>query len=247
MLYFVVWRDIKARYAQSALGIGWALIQPVFFMIAFTFVFGRLVGIGSDGAPYAVFSYVALVPWAYFSNSLIDATNSLSASTGMLTKVYFPRAILPLSAVASRIIDFLIAFLLVIILMVAYRIGPTVWVAALPVLVLILIMTSLGLGMWLTAMAIQYRDVRYGIALVTQLLMYGTPVVYPVSLLPERFHLIYAINPMVGVIGGFRSALLGTTPMPWDLIGIGAATSVAVLLFGSLYFRRMERTFADVA
>jgi lipopolysaccharide transport system permease protein len=247
MLLFVVWRDIKTRYSQSAIGIGWALVQPVFFMIAFTFVFGRLIGVKSDGSPYAVFSYIALVPWTYFANSLIDATNSLNTNTAMLTKVYFPRVILPLSAVAARAMDFLIAFALVVVLMAWYRVEPTWWVAAAPVLLLILIATSLGLGMWLTALSVQYRDVRYAIAFMTQLLMYGTPVVYPVSMIPERFHLIYAINPMVGVIEGFRAGFLGTGPMPWDMIGIGAATAAFFLLCGSVIFRRTERFFADVA
>jgi lipopolysaccharide transport system permease protein len=247
MLLFVVWRDIKTRYSQSAIGIGWALIQPVFFMITHTFVFGRLLSVESDGSPYAVFSYLALVPWVYFSNSVIDGTNSLNTNTAMLTKVYFPRVILPLSAVAARSMDFLIAFALLIPLMAWYRIGPTPWAAAAPLLLLILFVTSLGLGMWLTALSVQYRDVRYAIAFMMQLLMYGSPVIYPVSMLPERFHLIYAINPMVGIIEGFRAGFLGTGPMPWDLIGIGAATAVFFLLVGSLVFRRTERFFADVA
>jgi lipopolysaccharide transport system permease protein len=247
MLLFVVWRDIKTRYSQSAIGIGWALIQPVFFMITHTFVFGHLLGVKSDGSPYEVFSYVALVPWVYFSSSVIDGTNSLNSNSAMLTKVYFPRVILPLSAVSARSMDFLIAFALLIPLMAWFRVEPTPWAAAAPLLLLILFVTSLGLGMWMTALSVQYRDVRYAIAFMMQLLMYGSPVIYPVSLIPERFHAIYALNPMVGIIEGFRAGFLGTGPMPWDLIGIGAATAAFFLLIGSLVFRRTERFFADVA
>ena len=246
LLYFLVWRDVKVRYAQSVLGIGWAVIQPVFYMVVFTVVFGRLVKVESDGAPYAVFSYVALVPWTYFANAVGESTGSLVANANMLSKVYFPRVIMPLSTVLAKLVDFAIAMTVLLGLLVWYRIVPTQWVVILPLLVFLAMLISAGLGLWLAALAVQYRDIRYGIAFAIQGMMYLCPVVYPVSLIPEQFRLIYAINPMTGVIEGFRSALLGTTPMPWDLIGIGAVAALVVFVSGSFYFRRMERIFADV-
>ena len=246
LLYFLVWRDVKVRYAQSVLGIGWAVIQPVFYMVVFTVVFGRLVKVESDGAPYAVFSYVALVPWTYFANAVGESTGSLVANANMLSKVYFPRVIMPLSTVLAKLVDFAIAMTVLLGLLVWYRIVPTQWVVILPLFVFLAMLISAGLGLWLAALAVQYRDIRYGIAFAIQGMMYLCPVVYPVSLIPEQFRLIYAINPMTGVIEGFRSALLGTTPMPWDLIGIGAVAALVVFVSGSFYFRRMERIFADV-
>lgn len=247
LFYFLLWRDIKVRYAQSVLGIGWAVIQPVFYMIVFTLVFGRLVGIGSDGVPYAIFSYTALVPWTYFSSSLAGATGSLQANSGMLQKIYLPRLILPLSSVISKLVDFAIALFLVFGLMIWFRIVPTLWVVMLPWFILLMAATAAGLGMGLAALAVQYRDIRYGMSFGVQLLMYASPVVYPVSLIPDHYRLLYALNPMVGVIEGFRSALLGTVSMPWDLLGVGSATTVLILGVAAIYFRRMERSFADVA
>jgi len=246
LLIFLVKRDIKARYAQSILGLGWAIIQPVFTMIVFTIVFGKLAKVSSDGVPYAIFSYSALVPWVYFSASLTNATNSLVASSNMLTKVYFPRLIIPLSPVLSNLVDFGIALLILFGMMAWYGIAPTIWALMLPFLVLLLMLTAIGLGTWLTALAIQYRDIKYGMAFGVRLLMYAAPVVYPASLIPERYRLYYALNPMAGVIEGFRSALLGTRPMPWDLIGIGSITALIIAVGGCLYFRHMERVFADV-
>lgn len=247
LFYFLVWRDVKVRYAQSVLGIGWAVIQPLFFMVVFTVVFGRLAKLGSDGVPYAIFSYTALVPWTYFSTALTDTTGSLVQNTNMLTKVYFPRLVLPMSAVMGRLVDFGIALSLVAGLMAWFKIAPTLWVLALPALVLLMMLAAAGLGMWLTALAIQYRDIKYAMTFVVHLLMYAAPVVYPASLIPEPYRLLYALNPMVGVIEGFRSALLDTNPMPWDLIGVGTLAAVALVLSGALYFRRTEFVFADVA
>ena len=246
LFYFLVWRDIKARYAQSVLGVGWAVVQPLFLMVVFTIVFGRLAKLDSDGAPYAIFSYTALVPWTYFANALTDATGSLIQSANMLSKVYFPRLVLPLTSILGRLVDFCIALILVIGLMAWFRMVPTVWVLTLPLLIVLMMLTAAGLGMWLTALAIQYRDIKYGINFVVQLLLYCAPVVYPASLIPERYQLLYAVNPMVGVIEGFRSALLNTNPMPWDLLAVGSVTAVLIAASGALYFRRMERVFADV-
>jgi len=247
LFLFLTWRNIKVLYAQSAIGIGWAVIQPLFSMILFTLVFGRLAKISSDGVPYAVFSFTALVPWTYFSNSLTQGVNSLVQNANMISKVYFPRLILPMSAVAAKLLDFSIAMLVLTALMVWYRMVPTIGILALPLLILLMILTAAGLGAWLTALAIQYRDVKHAMTFVVQLLMYAAPVVYPTSLIPERYQLLYAINPMVGVIEGFRAALLGTRPMPWHFIAVGAASALVIALTGALYFRRKERIFADVA
>jgi len=246
LLYFSVWRDIKSRYAQSALGIGWAVIQPVFFMIVFTLVFGELANIDSDGAPYAIFSYAGLVPWVYFSGALVDTTGSLLKGSSLLTKVYFPRLIMPISSAVAKLVDFFIAFLLVFILMAWFKSPPTIWILALPLLILIMVLAAAGIGTWLTSLAVQYRDIAYASPFAIQLLMFASPVVYPASLVPERFQLVYALNPMVGVIEGFRSALLGTNPMPWDLIGVGGAVASVVAISGALFFHRKERVFADV-
>lgn len=247
MFWFLTLRSVRVRYAQSSLGIGWAIIQPLVSMVIFTVIFGKMVGVDSDGVPYALFSFVALVPWTYFANALTDATASLIANANMLSKVYFPRLILPLSAVASKLVDFGIAMGMLAILMAVHRHVPGIGIVALPLLVLLMVAAAAGLGLWLTATAVQYRDISYAMSFIVQVLMYVSPVVYPASLVPERFRLLYALNPMVGVIEGFRSTLLDTTPMPWGLIGVSALSAAVVLFSGMLYFRRMERYFADVA
>lgn len=247
MFRFLTWRSIKTRYAQSVIGIGWAVIQPLFSMLVFTIVFGKLARVSSDGAPYALFSFAALVPWTYFANALTDSTASLIANSSMLSKVYFPRLILPLSAVTAKLVDFGIAMLMLFGLMIAYRVAPTSAVIALPLLVLIMVTTAAGAGMWLTALAIQYRDVSYAMGFLVQLLMYAAPVVYPMSLVPAKYQEIYSINPMVGVIEGFRAALLGTRAMPWSSVAIGSVSALLLVVSGALYFRRKERVFADVA
>jgi len=243
MFFFLVWRDIKARYAQSVLGVGWAVIQPVFSMIVFTIVFGNLAKIDSDGAPYAIFSFVALVPWTFFSGSLTASTGSLS---GMITKIYFPRLILPMASILSKGVDFAISLVVLFGLLVWFQIVPTLWIVILPYLILLLMLTAVGVGMWLSALSVQYRDIRYGLNFGVQLLMYSAPVVYPASLIPEQYRLFYAINPMVGVIEGFRSALLDTNPMPWEMIIIGTISAIVIALSGALYFKRREKFFADV-
>jgi len=248
---FLVWRTIKVRYAQSAIGVGWAIIQPVFSMLVFTIVFGKLAKIDSEGVPYAVFSFAALVPWTFFSNALTEGTNSLVTNSNMLSKVYFPRLILPLSAVAAKLLDFVIAMLVLAVLMAVFRVAPTWNALALPLLIALMVLTAAGLGAWLTALAIQYRDVKHAMSFVVQLLMYAAPVVYPTSLVTEKLGIgwsyAYALNPMVGVIEGFRAALLNTRPMPWDFIAIGTASSLIIALTGLLYFNNREHLFADVA
>jgi lipopolysaccharide transport system permease protein len=216
-------------------------------MLVFTLVFGRLARVPSDGVPYALFSFAALVPWTYFANALTDSTGSLISNSGMLSKVYFPRLVLPLAAVTAKLVDFGISFVLLLVLMACYGRVPTIGIAALPLLIAIMVLAAAGAGMWLTALAIQYRDVSYAMSFFVQLLMYAAPVVYPTSLVPQRFRLLYALNPMVGVIEGFRSALLATGPMPWDLLAVGAVTALLLAVTGLLYFSGRERLFADMA
>ena len=246
MLLYLVLRDIKARYTQSVLGIGWAVLQPLFLMIVFTVIFGKLVKINTNGMDYAVFSYTALVPWAYFSNSLMLTTGSLIQNSNLLSKVFFPRLVLPMSTVLSTLVDFFIAFILVIVLMIWYQVSPTIWVLFLPVLLLLMLVLSVSLGSLFAALAIQYRDVRHGITFLVQGMMYASPVVYPVSIIPDKYRLIYGLNPMAGVIEGFRSALLGSTPMPWDLIIVGTIVTLVLAVIGLTYFKFTERIFADV-
>ncbi|MEW6405398.1 MAG: ABC transporter permease [Chloroflexota bacterium] len=246
LFWFLVWRDIKTRYAQSILGIGWAVIQPLFSMVVFTVVFGNLAKISSDGVPYAIFSYAALVPWTYFSGSLTSSSSSLLSASGMLTKVYFPRLVIPIAPVLAKLVDFCIALLILGGLMLWFQVSPTIWGLFIPALVLLMMLTATGAGMWLTALAVQYRDINYATGFIVQLLMYAAPVVYPASSVPEQYRLLYGLFPMAGVIEGFRSALLGTNPMPWDLLGVGSVVAVLLFVTGALYFRRMERIFADV-
>ena len=251
LFFFLVLRDIKVLYKQTILGFAWAIIRPVFSMIVFSIVFGGLAGVSSDGVPYPIFSYAALLPWTYFSAAMTDSTNSLVSNSGMLSKIYFPRLVIPMTPVLAKLVDFVIAFLILIVMMIWYKISPTASVFYLPLLVALMILTAAGIGMWLSALAIQYRDVKHGIQFLSQLFMYAAPVVWPISLISEKFgntaRLIYGLYPMAGVIEGFRAALLGTTPMPWDLIGIGSMSAFIVAVSGAFYFRRMERTFADVA
>jgi lipopolysaccharide transport system permease protein len=247
LFLFLVWRDIKTRYAQSILGIGWAVIQPVFSMIVFTIVFGNLAKVNSEGVPYAIFSYTALVPWTFFSSSLNSASGSLIGSKNLITKVYFPRLVIPITPVIGKLIDFGISFLILLGLMFWFEISPTIWAVMIPAFILLMMLTAAGIGMWLTALSIQYRDIQYGSNFFVQLLMYASPVIYAASTIPEKYQLIYAINPMVGVIEGFRAALLGTRAMPWNFLAVGTFMAVIFFISGSMYFKSMERYFADVA
>jgi len=247
LFFFLVWRDIKVIYKQTVLGFLWAIIRPVFSMIVFSIVFGRLAKLPSDNVPYPIFTYVALIPWTYFSTSMAGSTQSLISNVNMLTKVYFPRLIIPMTPVLAGLVDFVISFSILILLMVWYGILPTIHVIFLPFLILLMMLTASGIGMWLSALAIQYRDVRHAINFIVQLLLYAAPVVWPVSLIPDNYRILYGIYPMAGVIEGFRSALIGTNPMPWDLIFVGTLASLIIAVSGAFYFRRMERIFADVA
>ena len=248
---FMVIRDVKVLYKQTVLGFAWAIIRPVFQMVVFTIVFGKMAKMSSDGVPYAVFSYVALVPWTYFSTSMVASTTSLLKGTSLITKVYFPRLIIPMTPVLAGLVDFAIAFVITGGLMAWYGIAPTFDVVFIPLLILLMILMAAGIGMWLSALNIQYRDVKYAVGFLSQFLMYAAPVVWPVSLITENFgetaRIVYGLYPMAGVIEGFRSALLGTSPMPWDLIGMGTLATVVVFVTGAFYFKRMERRFADVA
>jgi lipopolysaccharide transport system permease protein len=216
-------------------------------MIVFTIVFGKLAKINSDGVPYAIFSYTALVPWTYYSGALMGASGSLLGASGMMTKVYFPRLVIPIAPVISKLVDFGIAFVILLLMMAYFGFMPSIQIIYLPLLILLMMLTASGMGMWLTAMAIQYRDIKYAMGFFVQLLMYAAPVVYPASNVPEQFRLFYGLFPMTGIIEGFRSILLKTNPIPWDLIGIGTIVAIGLFLTGALYFRRMEKHFADVA
>jgi lipopolysaccharide transport system permease protein len=247
LLWFLTLRGIKAKYAQSVLGVSWAVIQPLFSTLVFTVVFGKLARIDSNGVPYFLFSFTALVPWTFFSGTLTDSANSLLVNAAMINKVYFPRLVLPLSSVFSKGVDFLIAFVLLLGFLVAYRIAPSWEVIWLPWLVLVLLLTSLGIGMILSAMAVQYRDVKHALTFAVQLLMYAAPVVYPTTNVPVEWQPLYAFNPMVGVIEGVRAIFLHTIEFPYPWVGMGSVISIGLFVFGLFYFRRMERVFADVA
>jgi homopolymeric O-antigen transport system permease protein len=246
LLSFLVWRDLKVRYKQTALGVAWAIIQPLLSMVIFSLFFGRLAKMPSDNIPYPLFSYTGLVVWAYFSHALTQSSTSLVGSANLIKKIYFPRLAIPVSAVLSGVVDFGLAFLVLLGMMFYYGILPTwnsVW---LPLFLLLGIVTALGVGVWLSAVNVQYRDVPHTLPFITQFWMFATPIVYPSSLLPEPWRTVYGINPMAGVVEGFRWALLGAKTAPGPIILVSAAAAVALLVSGALYFRRMERSFADV-
>lgn len=245
LLYFLIWREIKVRYKQTALGFGWAIIQPVFMMIVFTLFFGTLAKIPSEGIPYPLFNYAALLPWILFAEGITRSSNSLVQDANLVKKVYFPRLVMPLSGILSPLVDFAIAFTILVGMMFYYGYAPTVNVLWLPAFIVLALMTSLGVGLWLSAINVKYRDVRYVIPFLIQLWLFASPVVYSSSLLPERFQAIYGLNPMAGVIEGFRWSLLGTEP-PGSLIAISVIIVIVILISGAFYFRRNEKTFADV-
>ena len=246
LLYFLVWRDVKVRYKQTALGASWAIIQPFFTMVVFSLFFGKLAKIPSDGVPYPIFSFAALVPWTFFATSLTNASNSLVGSSNLIKKVYFPRLAIPIATVLSGLIDFLIAFLMLVAMMIWYGVTPTARIFWLPLFLLLAFVTSLGVGLWLSAMNVQYRDVKYVVPFLTQFWLFATPVAYPSSLLGGKWRVVYALNPMVGVVEGFRWSLLGTKSN-LGVVGIVSSLAAVLILFtGAFYFRRMERTFADV-
>jgi lipopolysaccharide transport system permease protein len=241
-------RDLKVRYKQTELGIAWAIIQPLFAMVVFSVIFGQLAGFASqtNGVPYPVFTYVALLPWTYFSGTLGRTGNSMVASANLITKVYFPRLVIPLSSVVAGLVDLGIAFVVLLGLMAFYRLMPTWGALLLPLLVLLATLAALGVGLWLAALNVEYRDVGYVIPFLAQIWMYLTPVAYPASVIPERWQAIYALNPMVGVVQGFRWALLGEMPFPAYPLAMSVVFVTLFLVTGLFYFRRMERTFADI-
>ena len=247
LFYFMVWRQLKALYKQTVLGFTWAVINPFFQMVVFSVVFGRLARIPSDGIPYPIFTYTALLPWTYFAGSLTTAADSLTTTAPIFTKVYFPRLIIPVTPLLAKLVDFVLAFTVLGGLMVWYRVVPSWQMVFLPLLVLLMVLTALGLSLWLSALGLQYRDVRFGVPFLTQVMMYAAPVVWPVSLVPEKYRLLYGLYPMAGVIEGFRAALLGRGTMPWDLIAVGGASALVLAVGGVLFFARRERFFADVA
>jgi len=246
LLYFLVWRNIKIRYKQTVLGAAWAIIQPFFTMVVFSIFFGRLAHISSGAVPYPIFAYAALVPWTFFANALTQASNSLLEHERMITKIYFPRLLLPMAAVISGLLDLLISFSILIGMMIWYHLIPTVNIWLVPFFVLMATLTALGVSLWLSALNVQYRDVRYVIPFLVQFWLFSTPIAYPSSLVPEKWQALYGLNPMAGVVEGFRWALLGNPPVSIQMILVSFIVVVIVLISGLYYFRKMEETFADV-
>ena len=246
LFYFLVARDIKVRYKQTILGGLWAIIQPFFLMVIFTLFFGKLAKIPSDNVPYPIFNFSAMVAWTYLANALSNSSNSLIASSNLVSKVYFPRIIIPLTPILAGLLDFTIAFLMLIAMMIYYNIYPTIMVFFLPLLVVLMIFTASGVGMFLSALNAKYRDTKYIIGFLVQAWMFASPICYPSSMVPEKYQLIYALNPMVGVIEGFRSVLLGTNPFPIGIVTISFIVSSFLLFLGMNYFKQTERFFADI-
>jgi lipopolysaccharide transport system permease protein len=246
LLYFLAWRDIKIRYKQTVLGMAWAIIQPFFTMIVFSIFFGRLAQMPSDGMPYPIFSYAALVPWTFFANGLNQSSNSLVTSAPLIKKIYFPRLIVPVAAVLSGVVDFILAFIVLLGMMLYYGLLPTANVLWLPAFILLALITSLGIGLWLSALNVKYRDVRHAVPFITQFWLVATPIAYPSTLLAEPWRTVYGLNPMVGVVEGFRWALLGTDTQPGTMVFASFIMAVIILIAGAFYFRRMEKSFADV-
>jgi lipopolysaccharide transport system permease protein len=246
LLYFLVWRDIKVRYKQTALGAAWAILQPVMTMLVFSIFFGKLAKVPSDGIPYPVFSFCALLPWQLFAHALTESSNSLVSNQRLITKVYFPRLVIPLAAVLGGLVDFGIAFVVLVGMMFYYGIVPTAAVLTLPLFLVLAIATALAVGLWFSALNVEYRDVRYIMPFLVQFWLFITPIAYSSSLVPEKWRVLYALNPMAGVVEGFRWALLGKTGGVGPMVLISALVVCVLLMGGVLYFRRMEKTFADI-
>jgi lipopolysaccharide transport system permease protein len=246
LFYFLTWRDIKVRYKQTELGIAWAIIQPFLTMVIFSLFFGRLAKIPSDGIPYPIFSFTALVPWIFFANGLTQASNSLVGNSNLITKVYFPRIMIPISAVLSGAFDFALSFVVLLGMLFYYHLSFTSAILFLPFFLLLALVTALGTGLWFSALNVRYRDVRFVVPFIIQLWMFATPIAYPSTLIPIRWRLLYGLNPMVGVVEGFRWMLTGTQTQPSPLIAASAVVALALLIGGALYFKRVEKTFADV-
>lgn len=245
LLYFLTWRDIKVRYKQTVLGAAWAIIQPLFTMIIFTIFFGELAKMPSDGIAYPLFAYAGLLPWTFFSNAVTASGNSLVGSSNLITKVYFPRMIIPGAAVAAGLVDLMIAFAILIVLMIYYGVGATWNLLMLPALILLTTMLAIGVGMWTSALNVKYRDIRYALPFAIQLLMFATPIIYPVSIVPARWRWALNLNPLSGIIEGHRAAFFGR-PFNWPALAASTVITFALLIYAAFYFRRMERTFADI-
>ncbi len=246
LFYFLVLREIQIRYKQTVLGGAWAVLQPFLSMVVFSLFFGRLAGLPSDGVPYPIFSFAAMVPWTYFSNAVNFSSNSLVSNQAFISKVYFPRIAIPAASIVGWLLDFVVALVVLFGMMIFYKVTPTIFVLLLPIIALPMILTAFGIGLWTSALNVQYRDVRYVIPFLVSLWMFVSPVVYPLSIMPERFRLLLTLNPMTGVIESFRSALLGTVDFPWFAFGASAVISILVFLGGLVYFKLVERKFADV-
>lgn len=245
LLYILTERDIKVRYKQTILGALWAIIQPLFTMLIFTLFFGRLAGIPSDGIPYPIFAYAGLLPWTFFANAVVNSGNSLIGNSNLITKVYFPRMVIPISSVGSGLVDFAIAFILLIGLMIYYGVGLTVNILLLPILVLLTTMLALGVGMWMSALNVKYRDIRHALPFMIQIGMFLTPIIYPMSLVGGKWKWLLALNPMAGQIEGYRSAFLGKE-IDWGSLGISSFITMIILLYSVYNFNRMEKEFADI-
>ena len=245
LLYFLVWRDIKVRYKQTALGAAWAVLQPLLTMVAFSVFFGKLAKVPSNGIPYPVFTFAALLPWQLFSYSMTEAGNSLIGSQNLITKIYFPRLVIPIAAVLGGLPDFAISFAVLLVLMAIYGIAPTLAILTIPLFILLAIATALAAGLWLSALNVKYRDVRYTIPFLAQFWLFLTPVAYPSSLIPEKWRVLFGLNPMAGVVEGFRWALLGEREAPGPMLIVSIAIVGVLLVTGLYYFRRLEATFAD--
>jgi lipopolysaccharide transport system permease protein len=246
LLFFLIWRDLKVRYKQAAIGVGWAIIQPLLTMVIFTIIFGQMAKIPSDGIPYPLFSYAALLPWNYFSQALSRSGGSLVGDANLLSKVYFPRLIIPLATVITPLFDFAISFFILLIMMAWYGVMPTWGIIALPFFLLFALMVALAVSLWLAPINVRFRDVGHAIPFLVQIWMYASPIVYPVSLVPEKWRALYGLNPMAGVIEGFRWALLGSKSPNLLLVGVGVLLTSLLLLAGVVFFKWMERTFADI-
>jgi lipopolysaccharide transport system permease protein len=245
LFYFLVWRDIKVLYAQTILGFSWAILNPLLQIIIFSVIFGKVARISTDGIPYVLFSTVAIIPWTYMSESMSASSQSLVSGSSMLGKVYFPRVLFPVTPVLAKLVDFSISLLLLVSVMVYYRISPTWNLVYLPFLVFLMMIIPAGLGLWLSALAIRYRDVKFAMPFVIRMLIYSAPILYTASAIPDEYRLLYSLNPIVAVIEGYRACLLGL-PMPWEYILPGTVTALLVLIFGARYFKKMERVFVDV-
>ncbi|MGZ8843015.1 MAG: ABC transporter permease [Pyrinomonadaceae bacterium] len=246
LLYFLTWRDVKVRYKQTVLGATWAILQPLMTMLIFTLLFGQLAGIKSDGVPYPIFAFGGLLIWVFFSNSVTNSGNSLVGSSNLITKIYFPRMIIPAAAVGAGLVDLALAFVIQIGLMAYYKVHLTWAITMIPLLVILAALLALGVGMWLSALNVKYRDIRYAIPFLMQLWMFGSPIIYPVSMLPAKWQWVLMLNPLTGIIQNFRIALFGNQPFQWKSLGLSALITIFVLVYSAFSFRRMEKDFADV-